>query len=96
VDAKTLAIIIKAQAAFRGLLIRRRMKKTYGFECRTVGMFNRRANLIEMDPEKLEEQRTKVQELRSTLPPFVYDEDPSVDPSTEIESKEMQLLPDNA
>jgi len=26
----------------------------------------------------------------------VYDEDPSVDPSTEIESKEMQLLPDNA
>jgi len=36
------------------------MKKTYGFECKTVGMFSRRSNLIEMDPEKLDEQRRKV------------------------------------
>jgi len=55
VDAKTLATIIKAQAAFRGLLTRKRMKMTYGFECRTIGMYGRRTNLIEMDPEKLEE-----------------------------------------
>jgi hypothetical protein len=64
VDMNSLAIIIKCQAAFRGLLIRRKIKNMYGFECRTVGMFGRRTNLIEMDPEKLEEQRLKVQELR--------------------------------
>jgi len=49
-----------------------------------------------MDPEKLEEQRRKVQELRATLPPFVYDEDPSPEPGIDLETREMQLLPDNA
>ena len=96
VDAKTLGTIIKAQSAFRGLLTRRRIKKQYGFECKTVGMFNRRNNLIEMDPEKLDEQRKKVQELRNSLPPFAYDEDPSPEEGVDLETRDMQLLPDNA
>jgi hypothetical protein len=38
---KSLAAIVKAQACFRGLLVRKEIKKVYGFECKTVGMINR-------------------------------------------------------
>ena len=40
----------------RGFLARRKIKHVYGFEM-TPGLMNRGTVHIEMDPEKLEEQR---------------------------------------
>lgn len=80
-DAKTLAIVIKAQAAFRGLITRRTIKAKYGFECKT-SMMKRR--LIEMDPAKVEENRQRVQEIRKKLGTFVYNKTPVYDASVSI------------
>ena len=52
--------IIKAQALIRGFLTRKMVKKIYGFEL-SHGLLMRGTVHIEMDPEKLEEQRARVQ-----------------------------------
>ena len=55
---KTLPIftVVREQALIRGYLSRKRIKRVYGFEM-TPGLLNRGTVHIEMDPEKLEEQR---------------------------------------
>ena len=63
--------VIKFQAIIRGFLARRRVKKIYGYEM-THGLMNRGNNQVEMDPEKLEEQRARVQAIREQLPEFEY------------------------
>jgi len=47
------------------------IKKIYGFEM-SHGLLMRGTVHIEMDPEKLEEQRAKVQAIRVNLPEFEY------------------------
>lgn len=51
--------VIKAQAIIRGFLARRKVKRIYGFQM-SQGLMNRGTVHIEMDPEKLEEQRQRV------------------------------------
>ena len=76
-DAKSLAAIVKAQACFRGLKARRLIKNKYGFQGRTLSSIKSRGiNLTTMDPEKRELQKQEVQEIRSKLAQFVYDEEP--------------------
>ena len=55
-----IATVLKFQSIIRGFIARRRVKKTYGFEM-THGLMNRGTVHVEMDPEKLEEQRKRVQ-----------------------------------
>ena len=61
IDPKVMATIplptvVKMQSIMRGFLARKRIKKVYGYEM-TPGLLNRGTVHIEMDPEKLEEQR---------------------------------------
>lgn len=97
IDPKILPTLIKAQARMRGLLARKRVMKQYGFQM-SAGLFNRRNNLVEMDPVKLEEQRQKVQEIRKALPSFEYglEEDEENEQGISKETREMTTLPDNA
>ena len=66
----------------------------------THGLMNRGANQVEMDPEKLEEQRARVQAIREQLPEFQYgtfDKEDEEDKDTvKKESRPMQQLPDGA
>ena len=55
----------------RGFLTRRAVKKVFGFEA-NPSVLRRHTVHIEMDPEKLEEQRARVMEIRDRLPPFQY------------------------
>ena len=72
-DLKSLPLnkIIKVQALVRGFLTRRVIKQVYGFEM-SQGLLMRGTVHIEMEPEKLEEQRARVQAIRNTLPEFIY------------------------
>jgi hypothetical protein len=92
-------MVIKAQALIRGMLARKRVRTTYGYNL-SPGLFNRRGatNLVEMDPAKLEEQRQKVQEIRKVLPAFEYGlkEDEENETNINKETREMTTLPDNA
>ena len=53
----------------RGFLTRRAVRKVFGFEM-NPGLLRRHTVHIEMDPEKLEEQRARVMDIRDRLPPF--------------------------
>ena len=64
-------MVVKMQSTMRGYLARKRVKKIYGFEM-TPGLLNRGTVHIEMDPERLEEQRQRVQAIRERLPEFIY------------------------
>ena len=55
----------------RGYLTRRAVKKCFNFEV-THGLMRRNTVHIEMDPEKLEEQRARVMDIRDSLPEFQY------------------------
>ena len=59
------------QSLIRGFVTRRMMKKIYGFEM-SQGLLMRGTVHIEMEPEKLEEQRARVQAIREELPEFKY------------------------
>ena len=50
------------------------VKKIYGFEM-SHGLLMRGTVHIEMDPDKLEEQRARVQAIREQLPEFEYGRD---------------------
>lgn len=52
-------VVVRMQAVMRGYLARKRVKKIYGFAM-TPGLLNRGTVHIEMDPERLEEQRQRV------------------------------------
>ena len=62
IDLKGIPIftVIKAQALMRGFLARRKVKKVYGYEM-SRGLMMRGSIHIEMDPQKLEAQRARVQ-----------------------------------
>jgi hypothetical protein len=70
----------------RGFLTRRMVKKIYGFEM-SHGLLMRGTVHIEMDPEKLEEQRARVQAIRENLPEFEYgrDDDEDYEPGIQKE-----------
>ena len=73
IDLKGIPIftVIKAQALMRGFLARRWVKKVYGYEM-SRGLMMRGSVHIEMDPQKLEAQRARVQAIREQLPEFEY------------------------
>ena len=81
----------------RGFLTRRMIKKIYGFEM-SHGLLMRGTVHIEMDPEKLEEQRARVQAIRENLPEFEYgrDDDEDYEPGIVKESRNMMVLQDGA
>ncbi len=60
--------VVQLQALIRGFLTRRKVKRVYGFEM-TKGLLYRS---FDMDPEKLEQQRMRVQAIRERLPEFEY------------------------
>ena len=64
----------------------------------THGIMNRGTVHVEMDPEKLEEQRTRVQQLRNELPAFEYGQYSNEDdePGIEKEKRDMLVLQDGA
>ena len=57
------------QAVIRGYLTRKMVQKIFGFKM-SSGLLMRGTMHIEMDPEKLEEQRARVMAIRDALPPF--------------------------
>ena len=73
------------------------VKKIYGFEM-SHGLLMRGTVHIEMDPEKLEEQRARVQAIRENLPEFEYgrDDDEDYEPGIQKEQRQMMVLPDGA
>lgn len=89
--------LIKVQARVRGLLTRKRIKRAYGFTV-SPGLFGRGTMHIEMDPEKLEEQKARVRVLREQLPEFIYgqDEDEDDEPGVIKEARPKLPLPDGA
>ena len=91
VDEKTLRAIIKAQAMFRGLLVRRSIKRSYGFETRKGGMMTRRSN--RQDPEMLQTSRRRVRAIRERLPAFNYEQD-SGTKMPEVEDKDIEVFED--
>ena len=68
-DSIPLYLVVRIQAMVRGFLTRRAVKKVFGFEA-NPSVLRRHTVHIEMDPEKLEEQRARVMEIRDRLPPF--------------------------
>lgn len=90
-------LVVKMQSTMRGFLARKRVKKIYGFEM-TPGLLNRGTVHIEMDPERLEEQRQRVQTIRERLPEFIYGLYPNedYDPGVLRQQKDMITLPDGA
>ena len=64
-DLKNIPIhsVIRMQSLVKGFLTRRMIKKIYGFEM-TQGLLMRGTVHIEMEPEKLEEQKARVQAIR--------------------------------
>ena len=60
-DLKAIPIhtVVRMQALIRGFIARRVVKKIYGFEM-SQGLLIRGTVHIEMEPEKLEEQRARV------------------------------------
>jgi len=73
------------------------IKKIYGFEM-THGLLQRGTVHIEMDPEKLEEQRARVQALREQLQEFEYGQFQGEDdePGINLEQRPMLILQDGA
>ena len=61
-------LVVKMQALARGFIARRKVQRVYGFQM-SEGLLYRQ---FDLDPEKLEEQRYRVQQIRSELPPFQY------------------------
>ena len=92
-----LATVIKAQALMRGFLARRRVKKVYGYEM-SRGLMMRGTIHIEMDPQKLEAQRARVQRIREQLPEFEYAlyQDEDYEPGVLKEQRPMLILQDGA
>jgi hypothetical protein len=81
-------MLIKVQAMIRGMLARKRVKAVYGYSMKP-GLVGRKLPgtvNIEMDPQKLEEQRQKVQEIKKLLPAFEYGiyEDEDNEPEIEL------------
>ncbi len=62
-----IALIIRIQALFRGMLTRRRIKQRYGFVAKTMAGMGLYTGVINYDNER-------VQEIRANLGPFVYPE----------------------
>lgn len=62
-----IAIIIKIQAIFRGVLTRRRVKQRHGFQAKTMGGIG--FGHFDGQPNY---QNQRVQEIRSNLGPFQY------------------------
>ena len=64
----------------------------------TAGLMNRGTVHIEMDPEKLEEQRQRVQAIKERLPEFVYGQyqDEDYEPGVYKMHRQMTILPDGA
>jgi hypothetical protein len=89
--------VIKAQALMRGFLARRRVKKVYGYEM-SRGLMMRGTVHIEMDPQKLEAQRARVQQIREQLPEFEYAlyQDEDYEPGVIKEQRPMLILQDGA
>ena len=82
----------------RGFLTRRAVKKVFGFEA-NPSVLRRHTVHIEMDPEKLEEQRARVMEIRDRLPPFQYGTSPGdeeYEPGIVKEQRPMMTLNDGA
>lgn len=89
--------VIKAQSLMRGFLARRRVKRTYGYEM-SRGLMMRGSVHIEMDPQKLEAQRARVQQIREQLPEFEYGlyQDEDYEPQVFKEQRPMLILQDGA
>ena len=62
-----IALIIRIQALFRGVLTRRKIKQRYGFVAKTMAGMGLYTGVINYDNER-------VQEIRANLGPFVYPE----------------------
>jgi len=86
-----LAGVIKAQAMFRGLLSRQKIKKIYGFEV-SEGLYDK-MKIIEISESKLEQQRTEVQAMRDQLPDFMWDRTHQIDFEVKIEKRPPQTMP---
>ena len=89
--------IVRVQALIRGFLVRKMVKKIYGFEM-SQGLMMRGTVHVEMDPEKLEEQRARVQTIRDGLPEFEYGKrrDEDYEPGVKKENRPMMILADGA
>ena len=84
IDPKILAAIIKAQACFRGLITRKKISDIYGFKYKSMISMNKK-NIVELDPEKLEEQKNRVQQIRMSLGDFKFDQKIDNDPEVHLE-----------
>ena len=64
----------------------------------THGLLQRGTVHIEMDPDKLEEQRARVLQIREGLPEFQYgrDDDEDYEPGVKKDRIPMKTLPDGA
>ena len=98
-DLKQIPIhsVIRMQALVKGFLTRRMVKKIYGFEM-SQGLLMRGTVHIEMEPEKLEEQRARVQAIRQSLPEFEYGrpEDQDYEKGVIKEQRPMIVLQDGS
>jgi hypothetical protein len=81
----------------RGYLTRHALKKVYGFEM-SPGLLNRGTVHIEMEPEKLELQRARVQAIKESLPEFQYGQngDQDYEPGITKETRPQTQLQDGS
>lgn len=89
--------IVKLQALIRGFLTRNAIKKIYGFEV-SAGLMTRGTLHIEMEPEKLEQQRARVQAIKESLPEFQYGQagDQDYEPGISKETRPQTQLQDGS
>jgi len=90
-------LVVKIQALIRGYVTRKLVKEVYGFEM-SAGLLMRGTVHIEMEPEKLEEQRARVQAIRENLPEFKYGRqgDQDYEPGIVKEQRNMMVLQDGS
>ena len=92
-----LHLVVKMQAMVRGFRARKAVKRIYGFQA-SPGLMNRGMVQIEMDPQKLEQQRQNVQMIRQQLPQFEYgmEQGEDADDGSRLEKRATQVLQDGA
>lgn len=82
-------MIVKLQAAFRGLLVRRIMRQKYGFICRATKSRN-----TKVSPEQRALNIKVVQGILKKLGPLNYDLAPELKSTIFLETKELIEYPD--
>jgi hypothetical protein len=83
------AAATKVQAYYRGVMTRRAIEEQYGFKAETMG--GHKAATFTQSDAQVQEARRLVMQIRASLEPFKYDNQPADDSQVRITQKMVTL-----